>query len=301
MIILGAGLSGLIAAAINPNAVVYEAGTQEAQSHRAVLRFRSSAVGDAVGIPFRKVRVYKGIWHEGLFQQPNIQMSNLYSYKVTGGYYDRSIWNIDAADRYIAPEDFILQLIDQVGYRVHWSTPATELPVERPVVSTIPMSKMAEFAGIEIPKSTKFGFSPINVQRFRVKKADVFQTIYFPSPATAVYRASITGNLLIVESIDDKIYPPIDLDEVLFAFGLTYDDVSVIDAMHKQSYGKIAPIDETLRRHVVEQLSHRHQVYSLGRFATWRNLLLDDVLEDLKVIKRLVNADTYTKRLEFIK
>lgn len=297
MIILGAGLSGLIAAAVNPQAKVFEASSKDRQSHRAVLRFRTSAVGDAVGIPFRKIRVYKNIWSDGKFYEPSIQLSNWYSHKVAGGYFDRSIWKVDAVDRYIAPEDFILQLIDQVGDRVEWDTPVSEIPNHHPIISTIPMNKVLELAGIEVKAGVLFKFSPIRVQRFRVKDADVFQTIYFPSPSTSVYRASITGNLLIVESVDDMAYVASDLTEVLDAFGLVEDDIEVIDANHKQSYGKIAPIEEPFRRFIVETLSQKYGIYSLGRFATWRNILLDDVLQDLTVIKKLVNADSYTRKL----
>ena len=300
MIILGAGLSGLIAAAVNPQAKVFEASSRDKQSHRAVLRFRTPAVGDAVGIPFRKIRVYKNIWVDGKFQDPNIQLSNWYSSKVAGGYFDRSIWKTDAVDRYIAPEDFILRLIDQVGDRVEWETPVEELPKDKAIISTIPMNRMLALAGIAKPDTVEFKFSPIRVQRFRVKDADVFQTIYYPSPSTAAYRASITGNLLIVESVDDAGYVSSDLLEVLDSFGLTEDDIEVIDENHKQSYGKIAPIDENFRRFVVEILSQKHGIYSLGRFATWRNILLDDVLQDLNVVKRLINADSYTRRLEKI-
>lgn len=301
MIILGAGLSGLIAAAVNPQAKVFEASSKDRQSHRAVLRFRTSAVGDAVGIPFRKIRVYKNIWMDYKFHEPNIQLSNLYSHKVAGGYFDRSIWKTDAVDRYIAPEDFILQLIEQVGDRVEWETPVEELPDHHPIISTIPMNALLKLAGIEVKKGVLFKFSPIRVQRFRVKDADVFQTIYYPSPSTSVYRASITGNLLIIESVDDMQSTSNELTEVLDSFGLVEDDIEVIDKNHKQSYGKIAPIDEPFRRFVVENLSHQYGVYSLGRFATWRNILLDDVLQDLNVIKKLVNADSYTRKLQSLK
>lgn len=295
MIILGAGLSGLIAAAVNPQAQVYEAASRDAQSHRAVLRFRSAAVGDAVGIPFRKIRVNKGIWSLGKFHDPSIRLSNWYSYKVTGGYFDRSIWKLDAVDRYIAPEDFILRLIEQVGNRVAWDTPVTELPDRRPIISTIPMNRMLDLVKAKGDRP-EFRFSPIRVQRFRVKSADVFQTIYYPSPDTAAYRATIMGDLLIVESVEDGRYPEVNLEDVLWSFGI--HDVEPIDLTHRQSYGKIAPIDEQFRRFVVEGLSQRHGVYSLGRFATWRNILLDDVLLDLNVIKKLMNADSYTRKLE---
>ena len=300
MIILGAGLSGLIAAAVNPQAKVFEAATRDAQSHRAVLRFRTPSVGEAVGIEFRKVRVHKNIWVDGEFKQPSVQLSNLYSYKVTGGYYDRSIWNVEPVDRYIAPQDFILRLIDQVGDRIEWETPVTELPAARPIISTIPMKKALELVGVGLPSQIEFNHSPIRVQRFRVRNSDVFQTIYYPSHNTAAYRASLTGDLLIVESVDDPKYRSVDLDDIFRSFGIR-SELEIIDANHRQSYGKIAPIDEPSRRFAIEFLSHNYGIYSLGRFATWRNILLDDVLHDLSVIKKLINSDSYSRKLENLK
>lgn len=300
MIILGAGLSGLIAAAVNPQAKVFEAASRDAQAHRAVLRFRTPNVGEAVGIEFRKVRVHKNIWVDGGFQEPSVQLSNLYSYKVTGGYYDRSIWNIDPVDRYIAPQDFILRLIDQVGNRVDWESAVTELPTERPIISTIPMKKILEIVGVGLPSQVEFNHSPIRVQRFRVRNSDVFQTIYYPSHSTSAYRASLTGDLLIVESVEDPKYRSVDLEDVFRSFGIR-SALEVIDENHRQSYGKIAPIDESVRRFAIEWLSQNRGVYSLGRFATWRNILLDDVLHDLSVIKRLITSDSYGRKLENLK
>lgn len=53
MIILGAGLSGLIAGCMFPLAKIIESSKKEdyfSNSHKALLRFRTSAVGDALGI-----------------------------------------------------------------------------------------------------------------------------------------------------------------------------------------------------------------------------------------------------------
>ena len=301
MIILGAGLSGLIAAVLNPQAKVYEMASRDAQSHKAVLRFRTGAVGDAVGIPFRKIRVHKGIHYNRSFCEPNVQLSNLYSQKVTGGYYDRSIWKTEAVDRYIAPEDFILRLIEQVGDRVLWETQVDSFSsFSEQIISTIPMNRIIALTRMKLAEVPAFKHSPIRVQRYRISNSDVFQTIYYPSPMTAAYRASITGDLLIVESVEDQSYPEVDMDMVLDSFGIL-GSVEQIDTAHKQSYGKIAPINEQVRRFVVEELSRTYKIYSLGRFATWRNILLDDVLQDLNVIKRLINADSYTRRMVSLK
>ena len=44
--------------------------------------------------------------------------------------------------------------------------------------------------------------------------------------------------------------------------------------------------------------SEKFGIYSFGRFATWRpGLLLDDLIHDLTVIRRLANEGTYSKRI----
>ena len=44
-----------------------------------------------------------------------------------------------------------------------------------------------------------------------------------------------------------------------------------------------------------------HGVYSLGRFATWRNILLDDVVKDIDVIKSMMGQDKYGLIRSFVK
>ena len=59
MIIIGAGQAGLLAArslALH-NPTIIEQQDELPNNHSALLRFRSSIVGDSVGIPFQKVRV----------------------------------------------------------------------------------------------------------------------------------------------------------------------------------------------------------------------------------------------------
>jgi len=128
--IYGAGLAGLLAGCVFQNAKIIEAAPRHNISHKALLRFRSSAVGDAVGIPFRKVRVHKGIWFESRFQQPSIMLANMYSRKVIGKLADRSIWNLDPVDRFIAPEDFIEQLVDRCESRIQWETKVDAQQIE---------------------------------------------------------------------------------------------------------------------------------------------------------------------------
>lgn len=302
-IIYGAGLAGLLAGNMLQTAKIIEAGPEGMAQHKAVLRFRSSAVGDAVGIDFRRVRVHKGIWVDGQFVQPNIQLANLYSQKVIGKLADRSIWNLEPCDRYIAPEDFIAQLAERCKGRIEWNHPVTAAEIEKEtdnIISTMPMSVMVKLITELDPTSPpstsvpEFKHEPITVRRWRIPNADTFQTIYFPSPDTKLYRASITGDLLIAEYVGEEIDDNRDCrwgGPLIKAFGLS--NVPEEIETTKQRFGKIAKIDDAWRKQFIFRLSQHYNIFSLGRFGTWRNILMDDVLKDVSVIKKLMNTSTY--------
>lgn len=290
MLIIGAGLAGLISATQFQTAQVIEASSKDKINHKSILRFRSSAVGDAVGVEFRKVIVRKGLWQDARFQQPTIQLVNWYSQKVIGRVADRSVWSLDPVERFIAPEDFIEQLIDRCGSRISWNTQADKsIFGKEDVISTAPMPVLAKLLGKDdLPE---FKHAGIFVNRFSVRDCDTFQTVYFSDPCMSVYRASITANLLIVESMKhptDK-----EIGEVLFAFGIAHEDVIPKESV-KQNFGKIAPTDDSWRRRFILEATLQHRIYSLGRFSTWRpGVLLDDVLHDISVIKRLISGGAY--------
>lgn len=294
--IVGAGLAGLIAAYAFPRREVFEAAPEPTQSHKALLRFRSTAVSDLTGIEFRPVIVRKAI-HDGTQEvAPTIEAANLYSLKCLGRVVpDRSVWKLEPVTRFIAPEDLYDQLIEGVGKRAHWNVniQLAEAARETTVISTIPLDITCKQLGIN--PGVALERSPITVMRFRVTDCDVFQTIYFPFPNTSMYRASITGDMMIVEfagqpegewmQMLDRAFGPLELNAL--------EEV-------KQKYGKIAPIDPDLRKALVARITTDHGIFSLGRFATWRNLLLDDVVQDAAVVKKLINASEHDRRLASI-
>ena len=300
MKIYGAGIAGLLAGCVFQNAEIIEARGKDTAGHKALLRFRSSAVGDAVGIEFNKVRVHKGIW-DGRFIEPNIMVANQYSQKVIGRLADRSIWNIDPVDRYIAPPDFIEQLEHRCADRIEWGRTITQADIhgeKDQVISTMPMNLMAQLRGLIHPLDVIFTYAPITVRRWTIPGANVYQTVYFPEPSVSLYRASITGDLLIAEYITpmlDQEYKRGYLDYPFWhAFGLNSEDIQPLEIVN-QRYGKIAPIDDAWRKQFIFQLSAKFNIFSLGRFATWRNLLLDDVIKDIAVLKRLMNSGIYER------
>jgi hypothetical protein len=299
--IIGAGLAGLVAGFEFPGVPILEAAPRGAAPHRALLRFRTDVVSRITGVPFRRVSVRKGVWSQGAFRSPNIQLANLYARKcldrIAG---DRSIWNIDEVIRYVAPESFIEQITEQMASRITYDHPFDFggwadgwSPAEGRIISTAPLS--AALSALNEPPTLlpQLARAPIWTRRYRVHGADVHQTVYFPDHSLATYRASITGDLLIIELRAGEFSEDHELGEVTHAMGLHPESIELIDAGH-QRYGKIVPLPDDERRHWLSRLTIEAGIYSLGRFATWRNVLLDDVVNDAVVIRAMARSAVAT-------
>lgn len=299
--IVGAGLAGLTAGYAFPGVPIVEAGAEGAARHRAVLRFRTDALGRLTGIPFRPVRVHKGVWSRGRFCAPDIQVANLYARKcldrLAG---DRSIWNVAPADRWVAPETLQEQMVEHLRARVHFDTKVAfeDWPESRNssrgravLLNTGPMPAALGALDVSPTELPSFARAPIWTRRYRVNGADVHQTVYFPDHELATYRASITGDLLIVELRNDLSDADAEreLAHVTRAMGLDEDSIDPIDS-GEQRYGKIVPLPDDERRGWLARLTMEAGIYSLGRFATWRNVLLDDVVKDAEVIRRMLGS-----------
>lgn len=310
-IIIGAGLAGLIAACHFKDADIWEAGQQQAQ-HRALLRFRSKAVSELTGIPFKEVLVHKGIYTEsdGKFHtQCTIPMANQYAEKVIGQYAGRSIWNLDPVKRYVGPDDMYEQLASRHADRIRFNTRVSWIgkhQTDYQYINTAPLPNIAD-ACHEFDMSGALSClterASICVRRYHLPEGtDLNQTVYFPEPGLRLFRASITGRTVIVEFvipvIDDGLKYADWRDEMINAvapaFGIDITHFS-FDEEVDQKYGKIVDLEKGLREAALYKLTRDYGVFSLGRFATWRNILLDDVAADIKVIDGLINASDYVR------
>lgn len=316
--IFGAGMAGLLAANVlrRFDPIVYEAQPSLPNNHEALLRFRSDAVARALGIPFRKVTVLKSIVYKGRhYDRSDIRFRNMYSHKLVGEYWpSRSIANLETVERYIAPPDLIAQMskgllieysrsmssfdLDRNRRIMEAGDSTTEMPDQ--IISTVPMPVLRDIAGE--PKM-EFKSQPIYslVVDITHPYCDVYGTIYYPDPDVPYYRASITGSRLIVEFLLPHQGSSVPMvSNIMEDFGISLGGHLLTD-FHQpklQKYGKITPVSDPERQHFIVSMTDNYRVYSLGRFATWRNILLDDVVKDVSRIEEWMQKRIkYQRRL----
>lgn len=311
MKIYGAGMAGLLAANLlrRHKPIILEKQPSLPNNHEALLRFRSDAISRLTGIPFRKVTVYKAIWAEDrIHNSSNLKFANMYAQKVTDKIINRSILKLEPAERWIAPPDFIQQLAASCSIQFDNEVRlSTELPfLGEPIISTLPMPILMTLSDWPKPEKLEFKAKPIWIFTADIvdTDCDIFQTIYFPEHHIGAYRASITGSKLIVEMISnpllgvpgycaEKKRRDIALD-ILDCFGIRANLGNI--QIKQQAFGKIVPIDESLRKQFIMGMTNQSNIYSLGRFATWRNLLLDDLVKDIEVINDFVTTKDHYQR-----
>lgn len=293
MKIFGAGLAGLIAGCVFPKAKIYERNKVPFISHQALLRFRTNKVSEITGIKFKKVSVLKSIWSEGREVLPTPRIVAMYSKKVTGKYENRSIMNISQSERYIAPDNFHDMLVKDMRDRIIDGYEAKEesYKSELPIISTLPLSFNSKMLGYDF--KTVRNTSSIYVNKFEIEDCDMYCTVYYPDKETSIYRSSITGNTLIIES-KKKLKNTYDMFMVKSSLGIVGTaTIKQTLSNHVQPMGKLTSVNDDERRVQIYKMSHDHNCFSLGRFAIHKNILLDDVATDIHVIKSMINDDAY--------
>lgn len=292
LIIAGAGMAGLLAANMlhRRRPTVVEKQPVVPNNHSAVLRFRSTVVGDVLDIPFKKCRMIKDV----LPWRNSVADALAYAHK-TGGMSrsDRSVTEgLTVSDRWIAPPDLIPRMVNGLSEGVQLAT-AYEPKTHTPSISTIPMPALMELLDYPGRKNIKFSHRPgVNISAL-INDCDAYVSLLIPDPQYIFYRLSITGDELIVECHEEHATEHVEivLDYASELLGINRDRLLFQTAQHSR-YAKILPIDEEVRRDFIYWATDKHRVFSLGRFATWRpGLLMDDLVQDIRLIDRWLNRD----------
>jgi len=297
MIIIGAGYSGLLAGCIFKSALIYEPNSEQycRDKHKAVLRMKSDKIAEYLGIRFKKVKVHKSIWYDDWSVRPTPDMIHMYSKKVSGTISNRSISDIDTCTRFIPPSDFFDILLDQSCQVAFQKSNIYNNTFDEPVINTKSLADMLKAKAI--PNDLDLEAKPIYVNQFRIKNCDSYSTVYYPHPDWAAYRATLNGDMLIVESVSQPT--KVDFADVYRSFSINQDDIAGhVVKDHKQVQGKVNSIPNDIRSGLLLDLTMKHKVYSLGRVATWRpKVMLDDVFDDIFKIRRLMQNGRYASVL----
>lgn len=300
--IFGAGLAGLLAAKLLQgkfeNIGVIEAQPSLPNNHSAVLRFRTPVIGDVLNIPFRKVNMIKATvpWRNPVAD------ALAYSYKNTGvNRSDRSINSGLVSDtRYIAPPDLIPRMAEglNIQFDVRVGKDFFASPADGPIISTLPMPVLMDLLGYE-PPSEFWSIGGVNI-RATLRHCSAYVSLLVPDPAYHFSRISVTGDEMIIECPLEKVdienmtsgWEKRQADMAAHLLGCSIIRDSVIAT--SQRYAKIAPIDDRSRRDFIAWATDKHNVFSLGRFATWRpGLLLDDLVQDIRLIENWIKGSRY--------
>ncbi len=300
IIVVGAGMAGLLAGCMLRSDCEY---IQESQpslpnNHSALLRFRSSVVGDTLGIEFKKVNVLKTIapWRNPMADALS------YAKKATGTYALRSSLTAksELEERFIAPGNLIEMMAERVQSPIKFNKSVDFKSLKgKPVISTIPMPALMK--ALEYPRADKVDFNyshGANINAI-LENCKFYGTVYVPNPEIDFTRISITGDRLTIEfsgmdAVDLTFENNRYMSEALSILGMKIAgkkllvDVKDIEVSN-QKYAKILPIDDDERKRFIVWATDKFNIYSLGRFATWRpSVLLDDVVKDIRLIKNLI-------------
>lgn len=282
-------MAGLLAGAML-RAPVIERAPKIPNNHSAVLRFRSSTVSSTLSIPFRKVTAVKSVepWRNPIADAIS------YSLKTNGTATLRSVLTADATPqtRWIAPPDLIQRMVNLLPSYPHLGEEFNGWKGEdRPIISTIPMPTLMAALGYEHGETFRQR-AGVNISA-DLKGVDAYCSLYVPDPSYPGARISLTGSKLIVECYQNvQDWEVMEVVEgALDRLGIRYPShvIGLSAEKASQKYAKILPIDEDVRKHFLMWATDNFGIYSLGRFATWRpGLLLDDVVNDVFVIQRLI-------------
>jgi hypothetical protein len=200
-------------------------------------------------------------------------------------------------ERFIAPPDFIRRMSGNLppqlfnfGSQFDFRHSAVK---DMAYISTIPMPDLMEQLEWNGP-IPEFIYKPGFSIKYQLDNCDAFASVYVPDFETPIYRVSVTGSEVIVEFSGEPFESAYDKAEQAATVLLGLEDRPLPQGrLAPMRYAKISSIDDEVRKAFILWASIERGVYSLGRFATWRpGLLLDDLVNDVRVIERLINNKT---------
>jgi len=315
LLILGAGLSGVIAAgAVRADDVTIleekRKGSSGLNDHFAIMRFRDQNIGRYLGCYLEEIIVRKSVLRDdgSISDVATIRESNQYSLKLYGDLSQRSLSELGFYKRFILTEDISLsEKTVHYGSKVKSISEGREVMTENGetfkydiCISTIPMAYTLALCGLSSSDEFSFESKRVAVWRADLKfSSTVHQTLYLPSPSLKAYRATIEGQSLIVEYIPEEGQGSLEheLEAIMCGFGIGTGDFKD-ERVLEQKLGKLIPIPDDLRKSIILKLTDDFNIYSLGRHAIWKSIRTDQLIKDIERIKEMINVGKERRHYE---
>lgn len=315
--IIGLGMASLLAKCYFKDAeLIVRESELEAfdpnKHHTAVLRFKSDLVSKISGIEMPHVIVRKEVVNAYNNKMDlSIAAINAYSLKVNECLVERSITDADKiVSRYVPRDNFISQLWDNIDKEdivtVNDTFDLNTLcEKDEAIISTIPLWKWYKELRND---GLDYNIKPIRVVVYKIPNCNLHQTIYFPFH-NGVYRVTIEYDRMIIEAVNELNgdinsisflnEPDRFLFEVCKAFGIFNWSNFKLISDHVYHLGKMNTfnIDNNRRKALILDLTLKKNIYSLGRYATMRNIGMDSIAEDILKIDKLIKIDNYSSRM----
>jgi hypothetical protein len=293
MIIIGAGLTGLIAATMlrHHQPLIIEEALELPRKPR--MRFRSSVISSAVAVPFDPITVTTGIYST---ERNPVILANRYSEKASGEI--RSPGLVEGqVKQWVGPDDIITRLASgptctiQLGTTWAGPDPAWE---DEAIISTIPMGDLMDLLHYDNKPEFEFrdGWTIDIGLRSTV---DVYQTMLFPDDADHYHRVDINRNEMRIHfSTIPTLHVDDYADDVCDAMAIDRSHIKEVGGVNRSKYGAIREIDRRTRLEFISWASREHGVYSLGKYATWRpEFDFDDLVKDVQAIETMITESEY--------
>lgn len=309
VLIIGSGIAGRVAAfhfrGQNVTMVDDRVDSSPFFMHNAVLRTKSDEIGLYLNSEMEKIWVEKAIYRDGsLYSTPTLKDKNEYSLKTTGGLHQRSISDLSSCWRYIFKNsvssfpsvNFIKGKVVAIDNNIALIRKEEEEIEEKfsLCITTAPMPVNMGLCGLE--RKIVFDEEQIYVVTADLNiKSSIHQTIYIPSWPSIFYRITISGQKIVAEGKgafpeEEKAFLTLRLI-VKFVLGVESGNIEATRFVDQRN-GKIVEIDDMARKEIILELSHKHNVYSLGRYACWRpKLMIDDLPKDIKKIDEIYKTN----------
>jgi hypothetical protein len=138
--------------------------------------------------------------------------------------------------------------------------------------------------------------SGFNIRAQVLGPCEAYVSLLVPDPIHPFSRISLTGSEIIIECIGEM--PSLTsgiqqlADQAADMLGLEVGKATFT----RSRYAKINPVEDELRKGFMHWATDQYNIFSLGRFATWRpGLLLDDLVQDVRKIAQW-SEDRYEVR-----